>query len=125
MDLKLLSGEQKKIHDLIIELMRILGCVLEVQEPNQAYKIRCGEGNNGPICLYIEFKGGSTTTYPAYSIHAFAAQSTCLEDDRFLKKNNVYGPSFDVVARPEIPVEVTLLFEFICRAIWCCKMQKT
>ena len=123
MGINQLNTAQNEIHNLLIDLLKTLGCTYEIHNTDQGYKIRCGEKGSGPICLYIEFKGGNTTAYPKYSIHAFAARKACLEDDRFLKKNSAYGPSIDVITRPEIPVEVTLLFEFICRAIWCCKMQ--
>jgi hypothetical protein len=117
-----LSLEQREIYNLIESLVNALGCTLVDQNQEGCQKIVGGDDIDGRICLYIEFKGPNTRRFPANSIHATAGQMDCLADARFKKGNLVYGPSFDVLARPENTVEVALLLEFICKAIWC---QKT
>ncbi len=109
-----LTGRQREVAEVVVQLIKTLGCELVLQ--NNFYKV---EHSGRPCYLYFEFKGHNTRSFPPNSILATAKQYPNLEDSRFRSGNLVYGPSYDVIASPENEQETALLIEFACRALWC------
>lgn len=121
MQINELTGKQHEVAETIRQIIKTLGCELVLLNDGQTYKV---EQNGKPCYLYLEFKGENTRAFPPNSILASAKQFEDLEDTRYRVGNRVYGPSFDVVARPASLEETALLLEFIRRAIWCYKKER-
>lgn len=116
MQISELTGKQKEVAGIVAQIIKTLGCELVLLNDGNSYKV---EKDAKTCYLYIEFKGENTRSFPPNSILATAKQFDDLKDSRFKIGNRVYGPSYDVIARPEDSKETALLIEFICRALWC------
>ncbi len=121
MQISELTGKQREVAEIVERVIKTLGCELVLQNNGSDYKVE----QDGKTCyLYFEFKGENTRTFPPNSILATAKQYRDLEDSRFKIGNRVYGPSYDVIAKPEDSKETAVLIEFICRALWCFKNEQ-